>query len=301
MALLRLLVGFFVHAAAAVVFESIRTPSGWSVAGDPSLDQAVHLKIALKQQSVAAFEQKLLSISDPSHADYGKHMKSQDVKDLLSPTGATIQTVTRWLQEDGVAFTVNNDWIDLTTNVQEANDLLNTTFQWWKDERTDTVSLRTLSYSVPADVANEIDLIQPTTRFGGPQAMRSTIHSFKRLKPGKKGVQGPVNATCNSTITPSCLLGLYNVHYKADPNSGSRLGYVSFLEQYTRYSDLALFQSQVAPYTYKSNFSFVSLHGGLNNQTDRIHDSMEGNLDGQYAIAVAYPLPVTEFSVAGRG
>jgi tripeptidyl-peptidase I len=44
----------------------------------------------------------------------------------------------------------------------------------------------------------------------------------------------------------------------------------------------------------------VQYNGGLNDQLSA-NDSGEANLDNQYILSVAYPIPVTEFSTAGRG
>jgi hypothetical protein len=44
----------------------------------------------------------------------------------------------------------------------------------------------------------------------------------------------------------------------------------------------------------------VQYHGGLNDQKSA-NDSGEANLDNQYILSVAYPIPVTEFSTGGRG
>lgn len=44
----------------------------------------------------------------------------------------------------------------------------------------------------------------------------------------------------------------------------------------------------------------MQYHGGLNDQKSA-NDSGEANLDNQYILSVAYPIPVTEFSTGGRG
>ena len=93
---------------------------------------------------------------------------------------------------------------------------------------------------------------------------------------------------------------LYNVHYKASPNNGNRIAYASFLEEYARYSDLNYFVGNVTPYAQGQNFSVVSIAGGLNDQSAR-NDSREANLDCQYMVGVGWPIPVIEYSVAGRG
>lgn len=67
------------------------------------------------------------------------------------------------------------------------------------------------------------------------------------------GSSPTVNVTCNLTITPECILDLYNVHYKGDPKNGNTVGFASFLEEYARYSDLVKFEQVYAPYTIGQN------------------------------------------------
>jgi tripeptidyl-peptidase I len=104
----------------------------------------------------------------------------------------------------------------------------------------------------------------------------------------------------NSVIHPQCLKELYKIDYTPDPKSGSKVAFVSYLEEYARYSDLALFEKNIAPYAAGQNFTVIQYNGGLNNQTSN-DDSGEANLDLQYELGIAAPLPVTEFSVGGRG
>ena len=270
--------------------------------------EPITLRVALKQQNVDVFEQKLLDMSTPDHPQYGLHMTRDEVKAFLQPHQDSTATVTAWLKENSIeSHQMDNDWIKFRTNVKTANSMLNTTFQWYKSVEENSLRLRTLQYSVPEDIAKHINLIQPTTRFGSPKTMRSTV--LGRKKPKKTHKKGPgshqqpvyVNATCNVTITPTCLFDLYNIHYKASPSNGNSIGFASFLNEYARYKDLALFQNKYAPFAVGRNFSFISFAGGLNNQTDQQDDSIEANLDSQYIMSLAHPIPVTEFSTFGRG
>jgi tripeptidyl-peptidase-1 len=74
------------------------------------------------------------------------------------------------------------------------------------------------------------------------------------------GDASKVNITCNKTITPECLLNLYNVHYRADPHNGNTVGYASFLEEYARYDDLATFEKVYAPYAVGQNVNPLFPH-----------------------------------------
>lgn len=164
--------------------------------------------------------------------------------------------------------------------------------------------LRTLQYSVPDDVAAHIDFVQPTTRFG---RMQRHLTSLSQVEDGASAPSDvlveaygqEVNITCNATITPTCLLQLYNTHYGADPRNGNKVGFASFLEEYARYDDLAAFESAFAPWAVGQNFTEISINGGLNDQVGD-EDSGEANLDCQYIKGVSAPVPEYEFSTAGR-
>ncbi|KAH6678094.1 putative tripeptidyl-peptidase [Halenospora varia] len=80
--------------------------------------------------------------------------------------------------------------------------------------------------------------------------------------------------SCNFNITPSCLICLYNINYVADPKTGGKA------------------TGQI--------FTPILINGAQDNQTYE-GDASEGNLDGQYFMAITYPMPVEEYIIAGRG
>ena len=229
---------------------------------------------------------------------------------MLQPTEAATNAVISWLQDFNITTIEDDgDWVNFKTDVVTADKMLDTRFQWFRSDYKGLERLRTLQYSVPDEVAQHINLVQPTTRFGSMKAMRSLIlkeeveevaDGQNRMWTESASTPAAVNISCNATITPQCLLELYNIHYKADPNNGNKVGFASFLEQYARYSDLAAFEAQFAPYAIGQNFSVVELNGGLNDQASA-EDSGEADLDLDYIIGLSSPVPVTEFSTGGRG
>jgi tripeptidyl-peptidase I len=80
--------------------------------------------------------------------------------------------------------------------------------------------VRTTSYGLPSHLHDHIDLIQPTTMFGTFKQYKST--AFKvgadaviaqpdpNVPAVKAGSGITVDASCNKTITISCLQQLYN-------------------------------------------------------------------------------------------
>ncbi|KAH6674545.1 putative Tripeptidyl-peptidase sed2 [Halenospora varia] len=297
-----------VHGA---VFESIRTvPRGWKFVRAAEGNEVLKLRVSLKQQNVDSLYEKLLDVSTPDHKQYGMHYEGHELRSLLKPTDETSSMAISWLQDNNVtAIRDDGDYLLFQTDVKTGSKLLDTEFGWYVSEESDIQVLRTLAYSVPDEVRGHINFIQPTIRFGSLKPLGSTaevIDEGAKTQGHSKWWSPPtygnptVNITCNLTITPECLLDLYNVHYKGDAKNGNSLGYASFLEEYARYTDLAKFEQVYAPYAIGQNFSVVSFNGGLNDQNST-EDSGEANLDNQYALAVGFPTPVTEFSTAGRG
>ncbi|XHF98877.1 Tripeptidyl-peptidase sed2, variant 2 [Aspergillus wentii] len=245
-------------------------------------------------------------MSTPDHPDYGKHFPTHDeMKRMLLPSDSAVNSVRKWLESAGVTdINEDADWIKFRTTVNTANTLLDADFQWYESDEKDLQRLRTLAYSLPESVAAHVNMIQPTTRFGQIHANRATLRMKpKQIDEGSLAAATAASNTshCDSVITPACLKSLYKIgDYQADPKSGSKVGFASYLEEYARYQDFELFQKNLAPYAKGQNFSVVQFNGGLNDQ-NAAGDSGEANLDAQYILGVSSPVPITEFSTAGRG
>jgi len=300
--LLSLILGILLAARAlAEPFEKLfATPEGWKFHGPASDKQTLTLKIALQQNDARAFEQTVLDMSTPSHPNYGLHFESHDeMKKMLLPSQATLSTVAAWLKSAGIQDVEEDaDWMTFETTVGVANQMLDTKFAWYlSEEAKPRKILRTLEYSIPDHVAQHINLVQPTTRFSSVRANHGTGHELVGLQFAALA-NNTVN--CDDTITPQCLKTLYRIDYKPDPKSGSKVAFASYLEQYARYNDLALFEKNILPEAVGQSFSVVQFNGGLNGQ-NATDDSGEANLDLQYIVGLSSPLPVTEYSTGGRG
>ncbi|KAI1654590.1 tripeptidyl-peptidase [Daldinia decipiens] len=302
---MRSLLLLFVSAATAKVMDSLKSvPKGWAEVRQASPDDSVTLRVGLKQQHAAALEQAVIEISTPGHPNYGMHLSRDEVRAYTAPTKRSVSSVADWLTKSGVESAVNNDWITFKTDVKTANDLLGANFAWYQYEKGGSPKLRTLSYSVPDELAGSIDLIQPTTRFGQLGAKRSTIFDMQLLEPEEeaavKADMAIDAADCNtSRITPACLKSLYNIKYTA-PTEGNVVAFSSYLEEYARYSDLQSFESQYLTQAKGQNFSVELVNGGLDDQNSS-DDSGEANLDVQYILAISSPIPIREYSTGGRG
>jgi tripeptidyl-peptidase I len=268
--------------AAALVKDSIPdVPRGWQFVRNAASSESIVLRVALHQSRGEELEQKVLDVSTPGHPSYGKHLTRDEVRLYTEPTEAANASVTSWIEQHGIAYNVDNDWIKFTTTVGAANALLDTTFAWYENELGGGPKLRTLAYSVPDDVAEYVDMVQPTTRFGQMGTMRSTI--FKQTRLGKideedvtiaselntnvaSGELAGNSSVCSGGVTPACLKTLYNVNYTA-PSANNSVAFASYLQQYARYTDLTAFQNRYTPAAKGQNFTVVMVNGGLDDQS----------------------------------
>jgi tripeptidyl-peptidase-1 len=114
-------------------------------------------------------------------------------------------------------------------------------------------------------------VIQPTTNFGRFRRAKSTIiwsddepasKELANAQPIVDPISGvTVDASCNTTITLSCLQQIYNfVGYKPSSKNNS-IGITGYLDEYANLQDLQSFYADQRPDALGSSFKFVSVKG----------------------------------------
>ena len=283
--------------------ESLRAvPEGWTKVGVPTASTRMNFRIAMSQPNDALFEQTLYDISNPQHQRYGQHLKRDELKAMLRPDPAATEAVRSWLEEAGIKQIVDDgDWVNFMATISQAEKLLDTSFAIYRNNVNKMDKIRTLHYSIPENLHQYIDMIQPTTRFGQIRTERSQVLDVKTL--GAAGTGLNVTA-CNASITPDCLNDLYSIPEPEARNiSNSSVGFAAFnnfLEEVPRFADLAQWETEYLRPAIGESFDFVSITGGSTDQNSS-SDSVEANLDAQYLLGVGYPVPVTAYSTPGRG
>ncbi|KAI9810165.1 MAG: vesicle formation at the endoplasmic reticulum [Phylliscum demangeonii] len=288
-------------------------PDGWLLLGKPEPERRVRFRIALRSPNQALFEQRVLEISTPDHPRYGQHMKRNEMKGMLRPAPEATQSTLRWLHEAGVPtndIEEDGEWISFTSELGQAETVLNATFYRFRSKFNEAEAIRTLEYSVPQRLHRYVEMVQPTTRFGQIRPQHSTIHDATVLRKAPSianalvgdGPSKPLDTdSCNSTMTPLCLRDLYDMgDYRGDPGNGNKLGIAGYLGEEGQYDDLKMFCAQYAPYASGHNFTFRSINGGQRKR-NATSDSVEANLDIQYSLGLSYPTPSVYYATAGRG
>lgn len=83
----------------------------------------------------------------------------------MTPKAESIAAVNAWLEENDLTATQLSpagDWLSVDVPVGKANELFKTEFSMYTHSDTGREAIRTLSYSIPADLVGHLDLVHPT-------------------------------------------------------------------------------------------------------------------------------------------
>lgn len=96
----------------------------------------------------------------------------------MAPSADSVAAVNAWFAENGItAKTVSpaGDWLSFSIPVSQANDLLDADFSVFTHQETGQTSIRTLAYSIPADLKAHVDLVHPTITLVGLLHLRPLL------------------------------------------------------------------------------------------------------------------------------
>ncbi|KAH9959841.1 tripeptidyl peptidase A [Russula dissimulans] len=294
------------------LFQSVTPPRDWNDIGRAPASHVIQLRIALPQPRFPELERHLAETSDPSHARYGAHLSKEEVEELVAPHPGSVDAVHGWLASHGIQREARHqspagDWVTMRVPVAQAEKMLETEFRLWKHVRDGDVLVRTTEYSLPVRLAQHVELIQPTTSFLRIKRQRTNFHfspapEISSISADEKitvpGSAVTVHASCNKTITVSCLKQLYNIaDYVPRATHKNAIALTGYLDEFANYADLQRFYSDQVPAAVNSTFDVVLINGGLNKQTQA---GAEANLDVQFALGISFPTPGSFHSTAGQ-
>ncbi|KAJ7504162.1 family S53 protease [Mycena galericulata] len=272
-------------------------PQGFASLGAAPATQTLNLRIALASKDVSGLETALLDVSTPSSANYGKHLTKDEVNAYLAPTDDALAAVQSWLSSNNVTAVSSagaaGDWLTMTIPVSKANELLGANYETFQHLSSGKSYARTLSYSLPDDVAAHIDDIHPSTTFNNPVSARPVLSV-----PQSSSVPSDATAkSCATSVTPACLQSLYNIPTTPATQSSNTIAVAGFIDQFAQKADLKnfleLFRTDISSST---TFGLQTLDGGADTQGAQ-DAGVEANLDIQYTVGVATDVPIVFVSV----
>jgi len=285
-------------------------------------DHVLNLKISLKQSKFDELERHLYEISDPHHSRYGQHLTADEVNELIKPSDETVTLVHEWLKEHEVDTDLDTspagDWIDLKLPVGVIESLLNTEYSVYRHVDGDEM-IRTTKWSLPYHLHDHINTIQPTNSFMRVKKKSPLPETFEKRTPEQTVKFNPddqaeltpytpaVAATCNpSLVTPGCLRTFYGtVNYTVQTEC--QMALCDYLGEVNLRTDVKQYLEMYRPDAVAGadEFKQVSIANGTVQQTPLTEAQLtagtgvEGNLDAETMLGVAYPLPLLIYSTGG--
>ncbi|KAI0788230.1 subtilisin-like protein [Fomes fomentarius] len=256
---------------------------------------SIELTLGLPPSNVEGLHAALLDVSDPDSPNYGKYLSKSEVEAFVAPTPESVKVITDWLSKTNIKPKVvspSGDMLRVDVSVQAANALLAANYTEFEDQTTNQTIVRTLSYSLPADVQKHLQFIYPTTQFFGP-----LIPSKPPLQviqpPRAKSKRATPLAGCDEEINPQCLQDIYNIPAAPATNPGNSLGVTGYLNEFATQDDLDSFFLTFRPDVPTTpSFDVVSFDDGIISGDG----TLEASLDIQYTVGLATNVPTTFYS-----
>ena len=246
---------------------------------------------------------------------YGAHLSKEQVAELVAPHPDSLELLGSWFEHhevptSAVSITHGGGWLTIkNVPLTKANALLGASYQNYRHTETNETVIRTVGYSLPAALHQHVQTVAPTTYFGSPRPLRQTSKlavNAPTLPDGDPELQDssaifspgdPVPDYCSRTITPTCLRLLYKTWaYEPRAMSKNKIGITGYLEQYASQSDLTTFLTRFRTDAATANFSFVSVNGGINDQSQpgtevrlvcHVEDEWRGNISSHRPISTS--------------
>jgi tripeptidyl-peptidase I len=202
------------------------------------------------------------------------------VNEFAKPSQHTLSLVDDWLREHGIvptdpaSYSPSRDWITLNVTVATAESLLRAEYSEYWHAETDSLAVRTPSWSLPAHLHAHIESIQPTTSFlhasllppidfprntdtDTDTNLNQAANEFEFAPgtnlPGIDLTNPSPNLTvaqaCNaSAVTPLCIRVLYGtIAYVPRAADRNTMALVNYSGEFNNRSDIDVFLSLYRP------------------------------------------------------
>jgi len=285
---------------AACLHDSIDTPYPWVSYSGPSakvsMDQKIPMTVALKRRNFAKMEAIFHAVSDPASPQYGNHMTSEDMKNLVGAKPESIDAVTQWLSLAGITGTevgAHHDSLKFTATVAQVSALLKVKFSLYENIVDHKIMARSLEKTaIPDHLDSIIDVI--TGHRGFPRTKAPRVKASLASK-----VEAIVKDQVFVNVTPQVIFNQYK-ETTFPPTPAGKKNVVSFFQaqgQYVRETDLQEFCEDFlfGQPGFTGDCKIKKYIGPDQNSAPGV----ESSLDSQYITATSYGLETWVYSYAG--
>ncbi|KAF8258635.1 subtilisin-like protein [Lactarius quietus] len=283
-------------------------PENWESLGLPPSGTTIDLYVALKPEHENALIDALYEVSSPKHPKYGKHLSKEQVAELVAPHQNTLEIVNSWLEHHGIpasSVSVTHGGGTLTLRgvpMTQADTLLGASYRLYRHIESNDTIVRTVGYSLPKVLHGHVLTVVPTTTFFPPLRQFQTLRNFSGgpVKPESGELARMMSSREDPDeydLTPSFLRSLYHTaHYVPAATDKNALGVAGYLKDYPSPFDLAMFMGEYREDAIDVSYNVEQVNGG---EYDPSQPTLEGSLDLQYSEGIAYPTPITFYSIGG--
>ncbi|KAK2006244.1 hypothetical protein LZ32DRAFT_544410 [Colletotrichum eremochloae] len=277
-------------------------PSHWKRDVKVPGDRIIHVDLVFSVDEARADKaaEALVGVSDPRSPTFGHHWNARDVVDLLAPPKESIREVARWLTSAGVprsSLRLSPDRGSLTVevSVRDAESLFGAEFHQFLSGKESHVASET--YSLPHGISKHIDFVVPGP---GPALNHHvpefvSVRSLDGLRPRETR-----KIDCFKYMAPDCLRQLYNFEDGADLKAHPENSLGFYTPSYSTWlaEDMDKFFADFAPHLVGKRPAMMRINGGYQQEDIKVPSfNMEPNLDYQYSMAMADPVPVANIQV----
>ncbi|KAM7185941.1 Peptidase S8/S53 domain containing protein [Rhypophila sp. PSN 637] len=280
--------------------------------------------------------QHLQAISDPKSRLFGQYWDPRDIVEHFAPPSEHVRTVARWLNDSGIPRTILSLSVDRThlafdTTLAQAQRILKVkpipkrSDTGTKNGPAATEALANLEnyliYHLPDFISEKVELVvasaHPPDSRGAEKNSRSpeptSTHLHHRPLPRdeaqhlfrRQSGSAPIQVDCRRYMSPDCLRQLYHMpaldlNDTAHPQSSLGIWENAWMTWVG--ADLDRFFTSFQPQLVGHRPIIQSINGGHRYEPANPSQvipifNLEANLDFQYAISLAYPIPVTNIQV----
>lgn len=287
-------------------------------------DAVIPLRIALSQSNLDSAYSKLMDVSHPESADYGKHWTVEEVDATFAPSDSSVSTVKDWLIANGIAgdsmsTSRSGGWLAVDLPASQAELLLNTEFHEFESSKDGSIRIGCDSYNLPQHVAKHVDFIRPGVTLSPPMSKNTVKRSkFGRSEAIQKRQfrwrpEGPASSAfsndtglshCGTSITPDCIKAMYGIPdatISAEQDPANYMGLYETGDVYAQ-KDLNAFFAKYAPQVPKGTHPTLNSVDGAAAPVGVTNSKNmgESDIDMDMIYSLIYPQAITLYQASTK-
>ena len=268
-----------------VLYTRTAAPVGWTVGSVASPSTPLTFTIIVEGGGGAELERLFWSVSDPSSPAYGDFLTGAEVVSLVTPCEVELRALYSSLSAHGIdraAVVSHGDSFDVTTTVEAASSLFNTTFYTFHHTHTMHKAVRQMGpCSLPTAMTNgaKVLLVLDVHTFPTIEQRRHMAAQRKAQQSAMRERTSAANAPTTPAWVPQAVSSIYGVPFPIKPASTPMVnaGVIEWVEEVFSPKDLVNFSTNVAiPLTP------VDQHHIVGNNTEVPSPGTEAELDIQW-------------------